>query len=206
MSAPDVVTPAPPRLARRLPRLSTRRLLLWTSVAVLAVALAGAALAGWRLVVAARDNAAIRALAAGTDLPLAAGAGPAAAMARLHFLLRRDRLDEARPVLAAVVAQGSPAQAAAALYDTANARLRKAFEHLEVGQIDPAIPLVRLAKDSYRRALLIDPQFWDAKYNLDIAMRLVRDFPQLDQEGEEPPPDAAKRLWTDLPGIPKGLP
>ncbi|MBS7538861.1 hypothetical protein KHC27_07925 [Ancylobacter lacus] len=183
-----------------------RRFLLWATLAVLAASLIGVGTAGWRLARAARDNAAIDALAAGRDLPLGPAAGPEAAMARLHFLLLRGRLDEARPVLAAVVARGAPALAAAALYDTANARLRKALEHLEVGQIDAAIPLVRLAKDSYRRALLIDPSFWDAKYNLDIAMRLVRDFPQLDQDGEEPPPEAAKRLWTDLPGIPKGLP
>ncbi len=37
-------------------------------------------------------------------------------------------------------------------------------------------------------------------------MRLVRDFPQLDVEGEEIPPEAAKKLWTDLPGLPRGLP
>ena len=64
----------------------------------------------------------------------------------------------------------------------------------------------RLAKDDYRLALRLDPTAWDIKFNFDVAMRIVRDFPGYEQEGEDVPPDAPKRLWTDLPGVPKGLP
>jgi mxaK protein len=66
--------------------------------------------------------------------------------------------------------------------------------------------LVRLAKDGYRRSLALDPGLWDAKYNLDVAMRLVRDFPQIDRMSEEEPADLPVRLWSDLPGLPRGLP
>jgi mxaK protein len=77
---------------------------------------------------------------------------------------------------------------------------------IEGGALDKAIPLTKLAKDDYRRALSLDPDFWDAKFNFDVAMRLVRDLPGYEQEGEEAPPDAKTRLWTDLPGVPRGLP
>jgi mxaK protein len=62
-----------------------------------------------------------------------------------------------------------------------------------------------LARDFYTRALRIEPQFWDAKYNLDIAMRLVRDFPDVEIHGDDQKRPTSK-LWTDLPGLPKGGP
>ena len=66
--------------------------------------------------------------------------------------------------------------------------------------------MVMLAKAEYRNALRIDPQNWNAKYNLDVAMRLVRDLPQAVGEDEEKPLETPEKLWTDLPGVPKGLP
>jgi mxaK protein len=186
--------------------MSVRRLFLVLTVLVLAGSVAGVIFLAGRLLLDHRDNGLIVALTAGRDLATSADDPPSVVFGRLYFLATRDRLDEAQPLLNHLLAQADRRVAAAALYDMANARLRKALDHLESGGIDPAIPLVRLAKDGYRRALTLDPGFWDAKYNLDVAMRLVRDFPQIDAEGEEIPPEAAKKLWTDLPGLPKGLP
>lgn len=185
---------------------SRARLRLWLTGLVLAAALGGAGVSGAQLLLAQHDNDLIRSLGQGNDLATSADDPPQLLYARLHFLLIRDRLDEAQPLLNQLVRSGDARQAAVALYAMANARLRVAFMQLEKGNIDPAIPLVRLAKEGYRRALGLDPEFWDAKYNLDIAMRLVRDFPQIEQTGEELPPELAKKLWTDLPGLPKGLP
>ncbi|QFR33761.1 hypothetical protein [Ancylobacter sp. TS-1] len=182
------------------------RLVILASTAFLA---AGLIAAGWfaaRLFVDRHDNALIAALVSGHDLATSPQDPAELTFARLHFLTVRDRLDEAQPLLNRLAADPDRRLAVAALYDMANARLRLAIDHLGSNRIDPAVPLVRLAKEGYRRALVIEPGFWDAKYNLDIAMRLVRDFPQLDVEGEEMPPEAAKKLWTDLPGIPRGLP
>jgi mxaK protein len=184
----------------------TRRLALTATFALLVASLATAVWLAARLFVVERDNGLIASLAAGHDLAISAEDPPALLFARLHFLTTRDRLDEAQPLLNRLAAGEDQDLAVAALYDMANARLRVAFNHLESNRIDPAIPLVRLAKDNYRRALVLAPGFWDGKYNLDIAMRLVRDFPQIDLEGEELPPDAVKKLWTDLPGLPRGLP
>lgn len=186
--------------------MSPRRLLTPLAVLALVASLVGAAFLAGRLLLDRRDNALIASLSSGHDLATGTDDPPELVFARLHFLTTRGRLDEAQPLLNQLLGRGDRRIAVAALYDMANARLRAALEHLESGRIDPAVPLVRLAKENYRRALRLDSGFWDAKYNLDVAMRLVRDFPQIDADGEEIPPEAAKRLWTDLPGLPKGLP
>jgi len=182
------------------------RVSLWLAGLILVLALGIAGYSTVRLLLAQHDNRLILSLGQGHDLATSASDPAQLLYARLHFLLLRDRLDEAQPLLNQIVRDGDARQSAVALYAMANARLRVAFAQLEKGRIDPAIPLVRLAKEGYRRALGLDPEFWDAKYNLDIAMRLVRDFPQIEQSGEELPPEAAKKLWTELPGLPKGLP
>lgn len=169
-------------------------------------ALASLIAQGVRLAALARDNATIAGLAAGRDLPVGVDASARVLFARAHFLLVRDRLDEAHPLVELLARKGDPAQAAAGWYDLGNARLTRALSHLERTQIDPAVPQVRLAKAAYRAALTIDPQFWDAKYNLDVALRLVRDFPEVERDVKEEPQEAPKRVWTDLPGLPKGLP
>ncbi len=42
------------------------------------------------------------------------------------------------------------------------------------------ITLVELAKQDYRMALRLDPDMWDARYNLELALRLVPEDPTLD--------------------------
>lgn len=198
-----VSRPDPRRVSPR--RVSPRGVLALASLAVLALALAVLAVAGVRMALQANANRTIQALATGRDVPVALDAPDRVLMARAHFLLVRDRLDEAQPLVDRLAADGSPL-AVAALYDLANARLALAISLLERTEIDPAVPQVRLAKAGYRAALVRAPDFWDAKYNLDIAMRLVRDFPQIEQDQQEEAQDTPKRLWTDLPGLPKGLP
>ncbi|MCF4129552.1 MxaK protein [Methylobacterium sp. SyP6R] len=165
-------------------------------------ALACAGLA-WREMSA---NHAIAALEAGHDRPVAADAVPELMLARIRFLAARERLDEAEPLIAALDGSGSPALRALAQIALGNARLRQAFAKLEAGDLEPATPLVGLARQAYRRALTLRPEAWDAKFNLDVASRLVRDFPERGREqGEEMPADP-KKIWTDIPGQPRGLP
>jgi mxaK protein len=67
-------------------------------------------------------------------------------------------------------------------------------------------PQVTLARQDYRRALFAMPEFWDAKFNLDVASRLIRDYPELSRgEGDELRVEP-KKIWTDIPGQPKGGP
>jgi mxaK protein len=59
-----------------------------------------------------------------------------------------------------------------ALYDLGNLHLRQA---LQAGVADDAqsLPLTELAKQSYRDLLRRDPDDWDARYNLERALRLA---------------------------------
>lgn len=190
-----------------LPASWPRRRLARAALAVIAAAaLAGLIVTGVQLALRAGENRTIAALAAGRDVPVAETAPPRLLFARAHFLMVRDRFDEAQLLVDRIARADDGPIAAAALYDLANARLARAIAHLEQSQIDPAIPLVRLAKAGYRAALMRAPDLWDAKYNLDIAMRLIRDFPQIEREPPDEAQETPKRLWTDLPGLPRGLP
>ena len=43
---------------------------------------------------------------------------------------------------------------------------------------DPKIiPLIELAKQDYRTALLLKPDLWDARYNLELALNIVPEEP-----------------------------
>ncbi|MCC7250899.1 MAG: hypothetical protein IT540_03380 [Hyphomicrobium sp.] len=175
--------------------------------ALLVASVAALAVLTWRIYEVRRDNAIIAALKAGDDIPVdPRGASGEVLLARSAFLLHTDRRDEAQALLDASSGVVDAKLRARLLYNHANARIRDAIAAIERADNDKAIPLTRLAKDEYRLALRLDPDAWDIKYNYDVAMRIVRDFPGYEQEGEEVPPDAPKRLWTDLPGVPRGLP
>jgi len=181
-----------------------RTLALATALAASVAALAALT---WRIHDVRRDNATIAALKAGEDISVdLRKASGEVLFARSEFLLSHDRREEAQALLDSSSRFADPKLRARLLANHANARIRLAIAFVERGNQDKAVPLTRLAKDEFRLALRLDPDAWDIKYNFDIAMRIVRDFPGYDQEGEDIPPDAPKRLWTDLPGVPKGLP
>lgn len=161
----------------------------------------------WRLSEIRHDNGIIDALKAGDDVAVdPRTASGAVLMARSEFLLQRDRREEAQALLDASSSIADPKLRARLIANHGNARIRDAIAAVERADNDKAIPLTRLAKDEYRLALRLDPDAWDIKYNFDVAMRIVRDFPGYEKDSEDVPPDAPKRLWTDLPGVPKGLP
>lgn len=175
--------------------------------ALLIASVAALAALSWRLADVRRDNATIDALKAGEDIAVdPRKASGEVLIARSEFLLKRDRHEEAQALLDASSSIADPKLRARLIYNHANARIRDAIAAVERADNDKAIPLTRLAKDEYRLAMRLDPDAWDIKYNFDVAMRIVRDFPGYETEGEDVPPDAPKRLWTDLPGVPKGLP
>ena len=151
-----------------------------------------------------RDIAALR---TGKDLAVdAAEAPPALLEARAGFLLKRGHFDDAQQYLDQAALRAEPASYSRMLYNMANSRMRTAIRSIEQGNFDKAIPLVQLAKAEYRSALRIDPADWDAKHNLDVAMRLVRDLPQAVPEDKDEPLETPEKLWSDLPGTPQGLP
>lgn len=170
---------------------------------LLAAAALAFAVSAWRT---AQANGTIAALGNGQDIAVATDAVPPVLLARVQFLTYRDRLEEAEPLIEAIERAGEADLAARARYAMANARLRKAFDHLAKNDIDPAGPLVILARQDYRRALLARPEFWDAKFNLDVASRLIRDFPDFDRKHGDDLKAEPKKIWTDIPGQPRGAP
>lgn len=177
---------------------------VWTAVLVLA--LLGTATLGYLLLEARQENALIRGLVAGRDLAIPADAGPELIRARAQFLLRYADATSAEALVAPMTGTGDVKGLAALWYDIGNRRLRDGFAAIDRQDVDGAAANVRLAKDAYRASLRLDPGAFDAKVNLDIASRLVRDFPSVEQEGEDDPEAQPKKVWTDLPGLPKGLP
>lgn len=182
-----------------------RTILLTFGVA--ASALAFGVLA-WQVFEVNRDNATISALAAGEDIEIdLTNASDEVVFARSRYLLYRERREDAQTVLDLGGSRmKAPGLRAKLLYNHANLRIRDAMAVIAGGDPARAIPLTQLAKDEYRSALRLDPSNWDIKHNYDVAMRIVRDFPGYEGEAEEVPEEAPKNLWTDLPGVPRGLP
>lgn len=179
---------------------------LATGLALLCLAGAGWQFQQWRE--AHRVSAAIAEFAAGRDIGAARrfGAPLPVRLAHALFLARREQYAEAQEILADLGERGDPGFRARARYDLGNLYLRQALAETERGEAGRATPLAELAKDAYRRALRADPEFGDAKYNLEVATRLMPDFDPVDSGTEEPDEDAARKLWTRVPGFPRGLP
>ena len=68
-----------------------------------------------------------------------------------------------------------------ALYNTGNLYMRDA-ERRNSDEGFESLPLVELAKQAYREVLRGSPHDWDARYNLERALRLA---PEVEQEGDE---------------------
>lgn len=184
------------KLARRLRGPSLAAALI-ASVAILGYFL-------WHLRDATDQNALISQIEAGADTGKTDGHGEVR-LSRLNFLLERDRFDEAQAVVDSARSSVAPDILARMLYNQANSNIRRAFAAIEQAKPDAAIPLTKLAKDNYREVLRLNPTYWDAKHNFDVASRLMRDFPGYEQDGEDQP-EGDTKLWTDLPGVPRGSP
>jgi tetratricopeptide (TPR) repeat protein len=96
-------------------------------------------------------------------------------------LLRLRRFDEARTQLAAAVPGSDRMLGERAHYNIGNTDLEPAFSDSSENP-DRAEPL-RRAIAQYKRALLLDPADRDAKWNLELAQRLLGDPPRSDGGG-----------------------
>lgn len=111
---------------------------------------------------------------------------PEARLARAVALARLD-YDGALAAYKSIIQSNREDLHRIALYDLGNLNLRQAVQY---GLADEAqsLPLTELAKQSYRDLLRRDPADWDARYNLERALRLA---PEEDADASEDtaPPD-----------------
>jgi len=127
-------------------------------------------------------------------------------LAYASYLKRKHRYDEAQATLSQIINQGNNRIRTISRYNLGNTYLSQAIELAESMQINEATALAALAKQAYRQALALDSQYWDAKYNLEVAMRLLPEMDRITMQDDEPAPQEKVKLWATMPGFPRGLP
>lgn len=161
----------------------------------------------WNWYQSQRANSWIAALAQGQEPRLAdlIDAAPEVKLARALQLKRQHRYDDALATLNGILNSGDLRLQTQIRYNLGNLYLEQALAKTETLAVNDVAPLLALAKQSYRQALTLDSDFWDAKYNLDVAMRLL---PELDSIDSADPNAVQPKtpLWTTVPGLPRGLP
>ena len=100
---------------------------------------------------------------------------------------------------------GDPALQAIARYNSGNVYFRAGLAMREADNEQQAVPLLELAKGSYRQALRLDPANWDARYNLERVLRQRPEPEDLDDSGLGAP-QQAERAATTMRGFSLGLP
>ena len=145
-----------------------------------AVALVCASIAAYqtaKLVRSERINTAIaKAEATGLDSSV-----PEAQFARALALAQAGKSDPALQIYKRLERSTRAGIRRAALYNTGNVYMRDAGRHNSDEGFE-SLPLVELAKQAYREVLRQRPDDWDARYNLERALRLA---PEVEQEGDE---------------------
>jgi mxaK protein len=169
------------------------------SLVVLAVA---AGIDGWRWFDAARVN---RAIADGSIADAALPRAPRGQFAQAFFLAARGDDDRALSLYQRLQEDGGPL-GRAARYNAGNIHLREALllarTRGEAG-LGALITPTELAKQSYRDVLRADPSDWDARFNLERALRLL---PDEDDDDAGAPPQHSERAVTTMRGQTLGLP
>ncbi|MEJ0052014.1 MAG: MxaK protein [Methylovirgula sp.] len=153
----------------------------------------------------AARNRIIAALAHNHDVAVAQNAAPKLLFARAYFLATHGQLDEAQALVSLFDLRGSDKARADLHYDLGNGRLLAAFDKIDMADFDAAGALVGLAQEDYIEAMRLDPDDWDARYNFDVAARLVRQYPSF-VNTPDPRRQGPRPIWTELPNTPQGEP
>ncbi len=149
--------------------------LAFTAVSLIAAGLAGDF--GWQWQQAHQINAAIARASQG-DAPMIEQASAESQLARALALSRNGASDAAIRAYKALAQNEREDIRQAALYNLGNLYLREA---LKDGATEAVryMPLIELAKQSYRSLLRLSGNDWDARHNLELALRLA---PEYDEE------------------------
>ena len=154
-----------------------------------------------------QNNDLIRQLISGKDVAVnkVISSEPELRLARAFYFKQIHRYDEALSTLSLIMDKGDRNFQAKVRYNLGNLYLEQAVEQVKAMHINEALPLAGLAKQAYRQSLALDSGDWDAKYNLEVAMRLLPEMDRVDMPDDEPK-NQKSQLWTTVPGFPRGLP
>lgn len=154
-----------------------------------------------------RENQLIVQLIAGRDVDVnnVVSGPPELRLARALYFKQKHRYDDALSTLSLILDKGDRHFQAQARYNLGNLYLEQAVEKVEAMHMNEALPLAGLAKQTYRQALALDSQNWDAKYNLEVAMRLLPEMDRVNSSDDNQNSQKAQ-FWTTVPGFPRGLP
>lgn len=144
------------------------------AVLVMAVLLGGGGLAreGWRWAQTRHYN---QALAQGHYGQAGGFAGDHGRFAAAYALQQDGQFQDARIGYSRLEHTLDLTLRAAVLFNMGNTYLEQASTIDMRKEADRALPLVELAKASYRELLRIDSQHWDGKYNLECALQMSPD-------------------------------
>ena len=159
-----------------------------------------AAYQGVQLQRAGRVNAAIAAASvSGLDSTL-----PEAHFARARALSREGKYETALNTYKTLVKSDRSDLRRAALYNLGNLHMRQALASGPNAAAE-SLPLIDLAKQSYRDLLREDPGDWDARYNLERALWLAPEVSEEDTD-QNRPTDWERRVIRGLPDFKLELP
>ncbi|MFS8979145.1 tetratricopeptide repeat protein [Cupriavidus necator] len=127
---------------------------------------------------------------------------PEARLAQANALAHAGRYDAALEAYNSLIQRGpTSAVGQAALFNLGNMLLRQGRE-TAANDAFQAQALVELAKQRYRDLLRANPDDWDARYNLERALRLAPEVQ--DVFGAETDDMPKERLRIKVPGLPPG--
>ncbi|WP_354683829.1 tetratricopeptide repeat protein [Cupriavidus necator] len=151
---------------------------------------------------ATQIHQAVAAANAGADASTVAGNIPEARLAQANALARAGRHDAALETYNSLIQRGgTDAVGQAALFNLGNMLLRQGRE-TAANDAFQGQALVELAKQRYRDLLRANPDDWDARYNLERALRLAPEVQ--DVFGAETDDMPKERLRIKVPGLPPG--
>lgn len=146
---------------------------------------------------------------------LAANQTPQALFANAVFYDNQVKPEQALSAYAALISKLPEGDALRqqAYFNSGNIYLRTAIRLLEQRGLpawDEAGPLVALAKESYQKALRVEPDWSEVKYNYHLALRLAptthgMSGPQ-QYEDEQIKAEQEPSGWPAMPGNPRGMP
>jgi len=137
-----------------------------------------------------------------------------AIFADAFYWVKHSNTEKALKLYAQVASSLDPNIRKKANYNMANIYLREANKLLETTGLeswDKVTPLLAMAKEGYREALRLEPRWVSAKYNYELALRIV---PTIESKSSHQQPDddelkdqeSAPEGWPAIPGFPRGMP